>query len=825
MKRVLSHGWVIAPALAGILGSILGTRALNQAMTTCQNLYRVDNAGSQIESDLEFETQESRRAFLYALATQDPNEQLPYIDQARGASERVKEALRRLRLLRASDMEPRIEQFEHAWGGYGNVRNEIIARVLEGDTAAAMSVERTRGMPAFADALRSLHALKSTLEQRARIASTEVDRTLKRCALGLAAFTASTLLIVVLLSKANLDRRLALQTLHANNVDLAKARKMEEQRATILEMVSKHAPLSRTLTEIAELAPRSSAHSGAAIWAGAGSKLNFQVAANLPMELREMLQHLLPGTEESSEPASALEAHRADLRRQVGLPVSESRVLHDAGGQPIGMLQVFAPDENSGVPTAVLDQMAQLAAVGIDNTLLYERLAFQAQHDTLTGLPNRLLFQDRVQQALQLARRQRKKAALLWIDLDRYKQINDTLGHRVGDDVLCEVGRRLKSCLRGSDLVARVGGDEFTVLAYDIDGAADAEQLCRKLLTAVSQHMVLEQHSFAITASIGFSVFPEHGEDPTVLMRHADLAMYIAKRDGGNTQHLFSPALGHSMQRRRQLEKELTLALERNELTLHYQPLMDQQGRLAGLEALIRWTNVTLGPVPPVDFIPLAEEIGLIQSIGEWVIRTACLAGARWLKAGFDVPNIAVNVSAVQFVAKDFAPTIERVLKVTEFPAARLVIEITETALMNNLEQTLEQMASLRDLGVRFAIDDFGTGYSSLSQLRNLPVDCLKIDRSFIKDLEAAGRGSSTLVSGIIGLAHSLQLEVVAEGIETDEQLTLLRAMGCDINQGFLLYKPMPPDQVEQLLKAARWTDTSAAEEGKALSLLLPSTV
>jgi diguanylate cyclase len=218
------------------------------------------------------------------------------------------------------------------------------------------------------------------------------------------------------------------------------------------------------------------------------------------------------------------------------------------------------------------------------------------------------------------------------------------------------------------------------------------------------------------------------------------------------------------------------------------------------LEALLRWTNPALGRISPADFVPIAEEMGLIQKIGEWVLRTACRTGTRWLNAGLVVPNIAVNVSAVQFVSRDLAVLVERTLRETEFPARKLVLEITETALMNNVEQALEQMTSLRDLGVRFAIDDFGTGYSSLSQLGNLPVDCLKIDRSFVKDLDSSGSGSTTLVRGIISLAHSLQLEVVAEGVETQEQLTMLGAMGCDINQGFLLYKPMPAEQVEALL-------------------------
>jgi diguanylate cyclase (GGDEF)-like protein len=802
MNRILRRGLWVVPALAGMLGSIFGARALKQAMHTTQSLYLVDNAGSQIESDLEFETQESRRAFLYAMATHDPNEQLPYIDQAREASQRVSDLAHRIRLLGAPEIGGWVQGFELSWGQYGAARDEIVADILEGNIAAAIDAEHARGQPAFLAALRSLHLLKSVLESHAHADSTLVDSTLKRCALGLAAFAICTLLIVALLSQANRDRRLALESLRATNLDLADARKMEQERASILEMVSKHASLPCTLTEIVEMAPHSNASAGAAVWAAAGQFLRFQVAANLPAKLTDALrQPLLSRTDETFGPAADLAALRATLAGESGLS-SESRTLHDAGGRVIGMLQAFAPAETTGVRPAVLNQMAQLAAIGIENTLLYERLSFQAQHDTLTELPNRLLFQDRVQQALRLARRHRKKAVLLWIDLDRYKQINDTLGHRVGDEVLSEVARRVKSCLRESDIVARVGGDEFTVLAHDVSIPADANLLCCKILTALSQPMLSGEHAVSMTASIGMSVFPEHGEDPIVLMRHADLAMYMAKRNGGNAYHLFSPALGDSMQRRLHIEQELAAALEHNEFTLYYQPLTASNGHLAGLEALLRWHNATLGRVSPMDFIPIAEEMGLINSIGEWVLRTACRTGARWLGADLKVPSMAVNVSAVQFVAKELVSIVERALKDSGFPARKLVIEITETALMNNIEQALEQMSSLRDLGVRFAIDDFGTGYSSLSQLRNLPVDCLKIDRSFVRDLDSSGGGSTTLVRGIIGLAHSLELEVVAEGVETQEQLTLLGAMGCDVNQGFLLYKPMPEEQVEKLLMA-----------------------
>jgi diguanylate cyclase (GGDEF)-like protein len=803
MNRILRRGLWVAPALAGILGSILGARALRQSMTTCQSLYRVDNAGSQIESDLEFETQESRRAFLYAMATHDPNEQLPYIDRARVASQRVGDLAHRIRSLGASEIGAWVDGFEISWEKYVAARDEIVADILEGNVPAAIEVERVRGEPAFLTALKSLHELKRVLETHARRDSALVDSTLKRCAAGLAAFALCTLLIVGLLGQANRGRRLALESLYENNLMLVDARKLEQQRAAVLEMVSKHASLARTLTEIVQMAPQSNARAGAAVWAAAGEFLRFQVAINLPGKLTQSLkQLLLSRTNQISESSVELEARRSTLGRAFGLDASQSRVLHDAGGRVIGMLQAFAPGQAAPLPGNMLDQMAQLAALAIENTLLYERLAFQAQHDTLTELPNRLLFQDRVQQALQLARRHGKKAALLWIDLDRYKQINDTLGHRVGDEVLCEVGRRLKSCLRESDTVARVGGDEFTVLAHDVASTADAALVCHEILKALSRPMLSGEHSVAVTASIGMSIFPEHGQDPITLMRHADLAMYIAKRNGGNAQHLFSPTLGDSMQRRLRVEQELAAALEKNEFTLYYQPLVDRNGRLAGLEALLRWDNATLGRVSPADFIPIAEEMGLIQGIGEWVLGSACSTGGRWLRAGLEVPTIAVNVSAVQFVSKKLVSIVERALTKTEFPASKLVIEITESALMNNIEQTLEQMAILRDLGVRFAIDDFGTGYSSLSQLRNLPVDSLKIDRSFVKDLDVSGSSSTTMVRGIIGLAHSLQLEVVAEGVETQEQLTLLGAMGCDINQGFLLHRPMPAEQVEKLLMA-----------------------
>ena len=805
-RRVLL---LAAIGAAGLIGSLLAGRALKEAISSTQNLYRVDTAGLQLESSLEYEIQESRRAFLYALAMNDPNDQLPYIDEARLASDRVHDATLKLEALEMVEIRDCLSRFEHSWAAYSQARDEIVAHILEGRAAMAVQTERAKGLSSFLLAVQQLHELRATLARHVNEKSAKVDRTLRTCAVGLAAFTLCTIFIVGVLAKLSRDRHAALEGLRASNDALAAQTEMEERRAAILEMVSVHQPLSVTLGTIVELAPRCAEGAGAAIWAAGETGLRFQVACNLPgVWTDELQQHPLPLAEEHSVLLAELESDHRRLAAQFGLHAAESKSLRDDSGRAIGMLEVFIPD-SVHLRRPVVHQIAQLATVAIENKLLYERLAFQAQHDMLTGLPNRASFQSRVEQAAALSTRHGRKLAVLWIDLDRYKQVNDTLGHRVGDDVLCEVARRLRESLRKSDAVARAGGDEFTVLAHDLGSFADAETVASKILSSLARPMLLGEHEIAITASIGISVFPDHGEDPTLLLRHADLAMYAAKRAGGNAFSVFQPNLGASLQHRVEIERELRNAMDRNEFWLEYQPLTNCLGAVAGLEALLRWTNPVLGRVSPADFIPIAEEMGLIVPMGEWVLRAACQDGAYWRAAGLDVPRIAVNVSAVQLVNKGFRGMVENALRTYSFPAKNLEIEITETALMNNLEQATTHMDPLRHLGVRFSIDDFGTGYSSLNQLRTLPVDALKIDRSFIRDLEPSANGCSTLVEGIITLAHSLNLEVVAEGVETHSQLDLLRSLGCDIYQGFLLARPMPAQQVEALLRR----NIPAAEE------------
>jgi diguanylate cyclase (GGDEF)-like protein len=808
--------------MGALLGSFLGIRGLNQALLSTRDLYRVDTTGSQIESDLEYETEESRRAFLYALAVTDPNDQLPYVVEARQASQRVQDALNRLQTLGVPEISSEVERFEGVWIKYDEVRDDIMALILEGHSAAALQVESQRGQPVFAAALASLHTLKAGLEIRGRTDSMQVNATLLRSIGGLAAFVLSTLVILGLLIKANRSRRQTLESLHATNADLAAAKEIEGERASILEMVSTRAQLARTLEKIAALAARRDVEAGAAIWTANAGEAQLQVTANLPQELTEALKLHAPslagpargGLEEFSR-------FSAKLVAAFGFEASPVKELREASGDRIGILRMFAPDGGAVGWQPILDQMAQLASVAIENSLLYERLAFQAQHDTLTGLPNRLLFQDRVQQATRVALRHGKKGAVIWIDLDKYKQINDTLGHRVGDEVLCEVARRLQICLRKSDSVARVGGDEFTVLALDLAQPEDAERVAATLLAAFALPFELAANQTTLTASLGISMFPEHGEDPLTLLRNADIAMYSAKQAGGGTFRMFRSALSDSMQRRVLLERGLKTALERNEMNLHYQPLLDRNGHLDGVEALLRWNNPEAGQVSPGEFIPIAEETGLIMSIGEWVTRTACCNAAGWLQQGYDIPHIAVNVSAVQFADGKFTALVEQILRECGLPPSRLELEITETTLMDNLMGVIEQIGLLRQLGVRFAIDDFGTGYSSLSHLQNLPVDCVKIDRSFIKDLEVGVVGCTTLVRGIIALAHNLGLQVVAEGVETAQQLALLNTLGCDTNQGFFLHRPMSKEALEQLLRAQR--PCTASVRDLAETELIPS--
>ncbi|KAF7767535.1 hypothetical protein PCIT_a4438 [Pseudoalteromonas citrea] len=423
----------------------------------------------------------------------------------------------------------------------------------------------------------------------------------------------------------------------------------------------------------------------------------------------------------------------------------------------------------------------------------------QANFDTLTGLANRLHFHEQFDHSLDRAKTHASRLAICFIDLDRFKAVNDTLGHHIGDLLLIEAAQRLKECTRSSDIVARLGGDEFALLLPDIDTISDIEKIANKVLQQLAAPFELEGHETFVSGSMGITFFPDDGGDRKALLRNADSAMYKAKEHGRNCYQFYTAAMHEHAQARRQLEGALHKALSNQELKVFYQPIVSSDGQHIGSEALLRWHNEVLGLVPPDKFIPICEELGLIVTIGEWVLYQACSQAKAWCDRIQQSFFVTVNVSSIQFQRADMAQVIARVLKETGLAHHCLTIEITETVLADNSDNILQQLNALRDLGVELAIDDFGTGYSSLSYLKRFPLSKLKIDRAFIRDLPN-DQEDRALVKAIISMAGNLNLTVVAEGVETQPQLDFLRTLKCDYSQGYLHSKPIPALEFEHWL-------------------------
>jgi diguanylate cyclase (GGDEF)-like protein/PAS domain S-box-containing protein len=424
-----------------------------------------------------------------------------------------------------------------------------------------------------------------------------------------------------------------------------------------------------------------------------------------------------------------------------------------------------------------------------------EKLDYLAHHDPLTGLPNRLLFQDRLLHAIGRAAREGQQLAVMFIDLDRFKNVNDTLGHQVGDELLKQVAAALGARLRDGDTLARLGGDEFIVLLEHVDGGRGAGRVAGKMMALFEQPFTVAGHELFVTGSIGISLFPGDGQDADLLVRHADMAMYQAKARGRNGYQFYSPAMDGEGVERLRMEALLRRAIERGEIYLHYQPQVDiASGRLIGVEALVRWHNPELGQVSPVRFIPMAEDTGFINQIGEWVLFEACRQMGRWDEAGLQVPKVAVNLSVRQVERGAMAPLVSRALAATGLAPRRLQLEVTESVIMNTGD-ALAFVHELHAIGVGLAIDDFGTGYSSLAYLKQLPVQVLKIDRSFIKDI-ALDANDEAIAIAIIQLGKSMNLSVIAEGVENEEQAAFLLRHGCALAQGYLYGRPLAPEQL-----------------------------
>jgi diguanylate cyclase (GGDEF)-like protein/PAS domain S-box-containing protein len=439
--------------------------------------------------------------------------------------------------------------------------------------------------------------------------------------------------------------------------------------------------------------------------------------------------------------------------------------------------------------------------VGAARTMSLQ-MTHSAQHDFLTDLPNRMLLNDRITQAVSFAERQGRQLAVLFVDLDHFKKINDSLGHAIGDKLLQSVAGRLIASVRRSDTVSRQGGDEFVVLLSQVEHAEDAAFSARKILAAITSPHHIDHRDLYINVSIGISTYPGDGQDAESLMNTADSALYDAKEHGRNNYQFFRPDMHARVVERQSLEGNLRVALGRNEFLLHYQPKISlETGEITGVEALIRWMHPDRGLVPPLQFVPIAEECGLIVPIGQWVLLEACKQARAWRDSGLRPVPVAVNVSAVEFLARDFLSGVRAVLIATGVEPRNVELELTESVLMQDAESTVDTLHALKAMGVQLAVDDFGTGYSSFSYLRRFPLDALKIDRSFVHEV-TANSDDATIVSAIISIGKSLKQRVIAEGVETREQLEFLQTQGCGEGQGYYFSRPVVAEQFTELLRS-----------------------
>jgi diguanylate cyclase (GGDEF)-like protein/PAS domain S-box-containing protein len=550
-------------------------------------------------------------------------------------------------------------------------------------------------------------------------------------------------------------------------------------------------------------------------WSVASAEIvEFVAASRQPMYPQRTAGGLIRRVWASGEPVWIADvAEDASFRRA---PLAAKAGLHAGfafpilfGNDVLGVMEFFSRTRRPRDEVLLRSVRSIGAQIGqfMARRQAEERVHHLAHYDELTALPNRSMFNQRLSHALIQARRNDKPLAILFIDLDRFKNINDTLGHEAGDRVLKEVAQRLQGCLREGDTVGRLGGDEFVVLIEELPGPMHVAAVAQKILAAVVKPFIVGAQEFNITASIGISTYPDDSEDMQGLLKSADISMYRAKEQGKNNYQFYSAPMNVHTVERLALESGLRRALERDEFLLHYQPRVDiGSGRITGMEALLRWQQRAQELTPPAQFIALAEETGLIVPIGEWVVKTACARNQSWREQGLPPLRVAVNLSARQFAYANLLQDVARALADTGLDPAALEFEITESMVMHDPEQAVKLLVRLKDLGIHLSIDDFGTGYSSLSYLKRLPLDSVKIDRSFIRDIPGDA-DDAAITRAIIAMAHSLRLKVVAEGVETEAQLGFLREHGCDEMQGYYFSKPLPEDEFLRLLQNSVATD------------------
>jgi diguanylate cyclase (GGDEF)-like protein len=499
-----------------------------------------------------------------------------------------------------------------------------------------------------------------------------------------------------------------------------------------------------------------------------------------------------------------LDAPLRDFVHQAGLHSASAWPILGSKGQTLGALSLYSRrnDNPHRLSAHLVGICTDLAGIAIESRWAADRIQHLAHHDDLTGLPNRLLFNYHLPRALARAQRTSGAVGVLFLDLDRFKIINDTLGHGAGDDVLCQVSKHLLECLRGADTLARVGGDEFTLLVEQFDGPQDLGDIAQKLLTATARTLKINGQEYHLSGSIGIAIYPKDGGDSASLLKNADIAMYRAKNSGRNNYQFYSNDINEHSVERLSLENQLRHAVTRREFEVHYQPKVNiQTDRIAGAEALVRWRHPQRGMLLPGEFIGVAEEVGLIGSIGRLVLDTVCADAKRWRDQELAPIRIAINLSAQQFADSRLLKDLDSVLRETGCDPNALEFEITESVVMTSPDRALALLQQIKEHGITIAIDDFGTGHSSLAYLKLFPVDSVKIDYTFIRDI-AVDPNDLAITKAIIALGHSMGLKVIAEGVESETQLEILRRFRCDEFQGFLFSEAVPAAEFEQVLLA-----------------------
>ena len=598
---------------------------------------------------------------------------------------------------------------------------------------------------------------------------------------------------------------------------------LESDQNQILQRIARKEPLEKIFNKIARLLERQCPRSAGVISRMENGAIQGIFAPGLPDSYLQAMTHTPISTENGTcaaaaalgQPAMATDAATStfwlalrDTALANGICSSAAVPIFSGAGQVLGTVGLMRSHvcQTPTAELALLKRIANLAALAMEQQYLSERLVYQAQHDPLTGLTNRAALNSWFTQILKQLSRMPAPGAYLLLDLDRFKQVNDSMGHPAGDRLLQAVADRLRESVRDSDILSRVGGDEFVLVMPEIQDENDAVRAAGRILDAFKVPFVLDSQNLQMDASIGITLFPQDGSNPTELHRNADIAMYVAKNKGGSRFHLFDAEMQEAVVRRLQMENDLRKAMERGEFELHYQPQLDLVSKqVVVLEALIRWNHPERGRIPADRFISVAEESRLIIPIGRWVLEEACRQSVAWQAEGCPPIRVAVNASAVQFSDTDFAQTVQQTLDKTGLDPRFLEIEITETVVLKDLEKACSNLQRLKDIGVTTTLDDFGTGYASITYLRQMPLDGLKIDKSFIRDLEIAPPRkdcrNTNFVQAFATLARNLNLHLVAEGIETEAQSHVLKELGYTIGQGFLFSVPLSASDTGKLMK------------------------